>query len=51
MSTSSLEKLFALRKHLRPEFKEYAAQVVKNCAAFADEMLKLGYTICNWRNR
>lgn len=29
----------------RPEFKTYAAQVVKNCAAFADEFIKLGYKI------
>lgn len=29
----------------KPEFKTYAAQVVKNCAALADEFIKLGYKI------
>lgn len=29
----------------RPEFKEYAAQVVKNCKAFCGEFIKMGYKV------
>lgn len=38
-------KAVCAEEALRPEYKEYAAQVVKNCKAFADEFLKLGYKI------
>ena len=30
---------------LKPEFKEYAANIIKNNAAMADEMLKLGFNL------
>ena len=35
----------ALQEASRPEFKKYAAQVVKNAAALADELSKLGWRI------
>ncbi len=35
-------KAVALREAMQPEFKEYAAQVVKNAAALADELQKGG---------
>ena len=38
-------KAVALEEALQPAFKEYAAQVVKNAAALADELTKLGYRI------
>lgn len=38
-------KAVCAEEALRPEYKEYAAQVVSNCKAFADEFLKLGYKI------
>ncbi len=38
-------KAVCAEEALRPEFKAYGEQVVKNCAAFADEFLKLGYHI------
>ena len=38
-------KAVAAEEALKPEFKEYQKQVVKNCAALADEFLKLGYKI------
>lgn len=38
-------KAVCAEEAMRPEFKEYAAQVVRNCAALADEFLKLGYKI------
>lgn len=38
-------KAVCAEEALRPEYKEYTAQVVKNCAALADEFLKLGYKI------
>lgn len=38
-------KAVCAEEALRPEYKEYAAQVVANCKAFADEFLKLGYKI------
>jgi len=34
-----------LKEAAQPEFKEYGAQVVKNCQALADEMLRLGFTL------
>ncbi|MBF1692776.1 MAG: serine hydroxymethyltransferase [Selenomonas sp.] len=38
-------KAGALGEALKPSFKEYGAQVVKNAAALADELTKLGYRI------
>ena len=38
-------KAVALGEALKPSFKEYGAQVVKNAAALADELMKLGYRI------
>ena len=38
-------KAVCAEEALKPEFKEYAKQVKKNCAALADEFLKLGYKI------
>ncbi|MCI5688226.1 serine hydroxymethyltransferase [Anaerovoracaceae bacterium 42-11] len=38
-------KAICAEEALRPEYKEYAAQVVSNCKALADEFLKLGYKI------
>lgn len=38
-------KSVALGEALKPSFKEYGAQVVKNAAALADELTKLGYRI------
>lgn len=38
-------KAVCAEEALRPEYKEYATQVVKNCKAFADEFLRLGYKI------
>ncbi len=38
-------KAVCAEEALRPEYKEYAAQVVANCKAFADEFLKLGYKV------
>ncbi|EKU71786.1 serine hydroxymethyltransferase [Selenomonas sp. F0473] len=38
-------KAVALGEALRPSFKEYGAQVVKNAAALADELMRLGYRI------
>ena len=38
-------KTVALGEALKPSFKEYGAQVVKNAAALADELTKLGYRI------
>lgn len=38
-------KAICAEEALKPEFKEYVNQVVKNCAAFADEFIKLGYKI------
>jgi glycine hydroxymethyltransferase len=35
----------AFGEALRPEFKEYAAQVVKNAAALADELTKRGFQL------
>ncbi len=35
----------AFGEALKPEFKAYAQQIVKNCAAMADEMLKLGFNL------
>ena len=38
-------KAVALGEALKPSFKEYGAQVVKNAAALADELTQLGYRI------
>ena len=38
-------KAVALGEALQPTFKEYGVQVVKNAAALADELTKLGYRI------
>ena len=38
-------KAVALGEALQPTFKEYGAQVVKNAAALADELMKCGYRI------
>ena len=38
-------KAVAFKEALDPSFKEYASQIVKNCAALADEMIKLGYSL------
>ncbi len=35
----------ALEEALKPEFKEYAEQVVKNAKALADELVKLGFKL------
>ncbi len=35
----------AFGEALQPEFKAYARQIVKNCAAMADEMQKLGFNL------
>ena len=38
-------KAVALGEALRPSFREYGAQIVRNAAALADELTKLGYRI------
>lgn len=38
-------KAVAFGEALRPEFKEYAAQIVKNAAVLADEMKKRGFKL------
>ena len=38
-------KAVAFGEALQPSFKEYGAQVVKNAAALADELMKCGYRI------
>ncbi|SCK00886.1 Pyridoxal-phosphate-dependent serine hydroxymethyltransferase [uncultured Eubacterium sp.] len=38
-------KAICAEEALRPEYKEYAHQVVVNCKAFCDEFLKLGYKV------
>lgn len=38
-------KAVAFGEALKPEFKTYAAQVIKNAQAMADEFIKLGYTV------
>lgn len=35
----------AFKEALQPEFKEYAAQIIKNSKALAEELMKLGYTL------
>ena len=37
----------ALEEALKPEFKKYAEQVVKNAKAMADEFIKLGFKLCS----
>ncbi|MDE6408313.1 MAG: serine hydroxymethyltransferase [Anaeroplasmataceae bacterium] len=38
-------KAVAFKEALEPQFKEYAKQVILNCKALADELVKLGYTL------
>ncbi|MBQ6582412.1 MAG: serine hydroxymethyltransferase [Mogibacterium sp.] len=38
-------KAVCAEEALRPEFKEYAHQVVVNCKAFAEEFVKMGYKV------
>ena len=38
-------KAICAEEACRPEFKTYIEQVVKNCNAFADEFIKLGYKV------
>ena len=38
-------KAIALGEALQPSFRKYGAQVVKNAAALADELIRLGYRI------
>ena len=38
-------KAICAEEALDPSFKEYAHKVVKNCKAFADEFIKLGYKV------
>jgi len=38
-------KAVCAEEALKPEYKEYAHQVVVNCKAFCDEFLKLGYNV------
>ncbi len=38
-------KAVAFKEALQPEFKEYAKQIVKNCAALANELMARGYKL------
>ena len=38
-------KAVAFKEALEPSFKDYASQVIKNCKALADELMKLGYNL------
>lgn len=38
-------KAVCAEEALKPEFKDYAKEVVVNCAAFCDEFIKLGYNV------
>ncbi len=38
-------KAVCAEEALRPDYKEYARQVVKNCKALSDEFIKLGYKV------
>lgn len=38
-------KAVCAEEALKPEFKDYARQVVSNCKAFADEFIKMGYNL------
>ncbi len=38
-------KAVCAEEALRPEYKEYVRQVVKNCKALSDEFIKLGYNV------
>ncbi len=38
-------KAVCAEEALKPEYKEYVHQVVKNCKALADEFIKLGYKV------
>jgi len=36
-----------LKEVMTPEYRVYAAQVIKNCQAIAASLLKFGYTLCS----
>ncbi len=38
-------KAICAEEAMRPDYKEYARQVVKNCKALSDEFIKLGYKV------
>ena len=38
-------KAICAEEALRPEYREYISQVVKNCKALSDEFIKLGYKV------
>jgi glycine hydroxymethyltransferase len=38
-------KAVAFKEALQPEFKEYAAQIIKNAKALANELMELGYEV------
>ena len=38
-------KAVAFGEALRPEFKEYAAQIIKNAAVLADELQQRGFQL------
>jgi glycine hydroxymethyltransferase len=38
-------KAVAFAEALKPEFKDYAKQVIKNCHTLSDELIKMGYRI------
>ena len=38
-------KAVCFKEALDPSFKEYAAQIIKNCKALADELVKLGFKL------
>ena len=38
-------KAICAEEALRPEYREYIAQVVKNCKALSDEFIRLGYKV------
>lgn len=39
-------KAVAFAEALRPEFKTYAEQIIKNCQALAEELLNKGFRLC-----
>lgn len=43
-------KAVSFYEALQPEFKEYQAQVVKNCKKLADELMARGFKRCSRRN-
>ena len=38
-------KAVAFKEALDPSFKDYAAQIIKNCKALANELIRLGFTL------